>query len=299
MASNAKACDRALAARLCADFREWAPHEPAAPVLRGALSGGLSNCSLLLEGAMSSYVLRIGNQHPPPGVDRRRELRLAGAAAEHGLAPPLLFCDPDRGLMITRYVGEAETQTTSLEALPALLRAIHTLPSSGERLDSPAQLEHWRELLTSDSATGQLLDNNEPCLARSIQCIRSSTRAPVTCHNDLLTANRRLWEGKLIALDWEYAAAGDPFFDLAVCTAELTSEQSAKELLWGYLQRQPNAVEEAGFAAQRTVAAAIASCWYERQQPDAILALTARRQLQILLDDPDIDGALSWVNSHE
>lgn len=292
MASHAKARDRTLAAKLCAGFREWAPHESAAPVVRGALSGGLSNRSLLLEGAISSYVLRIGNHPPPPGVDRRREMRLAAAAAEHGLAPPLLFCDPNRGLMITRYVGEAEAQTTSVDALPALLRAIHTLPSSGECLDSPAQLGLWRELLSSESVTGQLLNNNEPYLARSIQCIRSSTRAPVTCHNDLLTANRRLWKGKLIALDWEYAALGDPFFDLAVCTAELTSEQSAKALLGGYLQRRPNSVEEAGFAAQRIVATAIASCWHERQLPGTDSALTARKQLQILLDDPKIDGAL-------
>lgn len=299
MASNAKASDRVLAAKLCAAFSEWAPEEPAAPVVRGALSGGLSNRSLLLEGAMSSYVLRIGNRHTPPGVDRRRELRLAGAAAEHGLAPPLLFCDPERGLMITRYIGEAENQTSSLDALAALLRAIHTLPSSGECLDSPAQLGLWREHLSSQSATGQILNNNALCLARSIQCIRSSTRAAVTCHNDLLTANRRIWEGKLIALDWEYAASGDPFFDLAVCTAELTSEQSAKALLSGYLQRRPNTVEEAGFGAQRIVATAIASCWYERQQPGTVAALTTRRQLQILLDDPGIDRALSLASSHE
>jgi thiamine kinase-like enzyme len=44
--------------------------------------------------------------------------------------------------------------------------------------------------------------------------LRAVTRAPRPCHNDLLLGNF-IDDGHLIRIvDWEYAAMGDPFFDL-------------------------------------------------------------------------------------
>jgi aminoglycoside phosphotransferase (APT) family kinase protein len=62
-------------------------------------------------------------------------------------------------------------------------------------------------------------------------------RQPAICHNDLLAENiLDTGAGKLLLIDWEYVAIGDPWFDLAVIVAHHgLPREAAAHLLAAYL----------------------------------------------------------------
>ena len=65
---------------------------------------------------------------------------------------------------------------------------------------------------------------------------------PVLCHNDMLPANLIDDGSRLWLLDWEYAGAGHPLFDLAhVSTANSLSLEQQSALLDAYPGRLPTA----------------------------------------------------------
>ena len=264
----------ALAVRFLARHREWAPWEPVAPQMRELPAAGLSNHSFLLTGT-ERYVLRVATA-ARAGVDRHRECAFARAAAASNIGAPVLLCDPSAGVLITRHVGEALAGVPDAAELTHLLRAIHSLavdcdaslPSTSRStlqstLQSVEQLATYRACLNKDSPTRQLLTSHATTLERATAQVAGASAPVMNCHNDLLPANLRRLDGRLIAIDWEYAAPGDPFFELAVCTSVMTDQHSRDELLARYLQRPPRAAEYARFNAQQLIYAAIESCWHE------------------------------------
>ena len=243
------------------------------------LAGGYSNRTLLLAGARTDYVLRLGECPPPLGVDREREYRIAVAAAQRDLGPAICFCDPGRGILVTEYVGEALTNGVDAGQLAALLRRIHDIPASGAALDSASRLQEYRDLLP-DGRTTAALDNLQDLLTACPPLIAAPGSHPVTCHNDLLTPNLRGTPTGLLAIDWEYASSGDRFYDIAVCTARW-QHPAALRLVQRYLGRVPSAAENAALAAQRLLYAGIACCWYALHGGPRDIDQYAAEQLQL------------------
>ena len=68
--------------------------------------------------------------------------------------------------------------------------------------------------------------------ARVLACLErrlANTTGRVFCHNDLLRANRIATRGSLRAIDWEYSAMAEPWYDLAVviCGDDLPDREQA------------------------------------------------------------------------
>lgn len=283
--------------RVIENFRRWAPDEPQAPRVSDCLNDGHSNVALLLTGRQARWVLRLTPPEPSHGVDRRRELLFHERAAAAGLAPRVLFHDLTAGILITAFVEasseEAAVARTAkadprddLQSLAALLRAIHklnpALPSvlerdGGSRLDTPAYLREWRSSLNHDPL--ESLDCAEhKALAACSERLAAAPAENCLCHNDLIRANRVHDGQHLLAIDWEYASLGDPFFDLANAAWELASAQQV-ELLRHYLGRREAPLEARRFADQRCLQAAIACCWHA-VRGQAALASKARERLR-------------------
>jgi aminoglycoside phosphotransferase (APT) family kinase protein len=215
----------------------------------------------VLQGHRRAYVLRFGATGAAAAVDRARELRLQRAAARHGLAPLPLYADCRRQLLITPLLCCQAQAPVDLEALAGLLRGIHRLRSPGDPLSSSAQLDDYRRRLPATDACAVLLWQQRALFDAAASTCRSQEVAPRVCHNDLLAANRCRSGDDLLALDWEYAAPGDPFFDLAVCASELSGAE-ADALLECYLGRAASPAEAARFAAQSLIYAGIDACWW-------------------------------------
>lgn len=164
---------------------------------------------------------RLGNQLTVPGfratalgLDRALEFRLLGQLAPVGLAPAPLAADPARGLLLRAWVPGptwGERPLPSLDKAAAALARVHavTLPP-GE-----VPVRDWRGTIARYAALGG------PAGAASVARARaaldglppSDPVAAVLCHHDPLPANV-LANG--LFLDWEYALAGNPLFDVAV-----------------------------------------------------------------------------------
>lgn len=180
------------------------------------LSGGLTNRSYLLESGGEDYVLRLDALHTGAfGLDRRREVGILQQAAAAGLAPELVFAEPDSGILLSRYIpGEAWHATDldddrKLEALASILRRVHALPPSVSDFDPVAVARRYAEKLKPRHDLHEF----------ALQCEHIVAACPAgedfrCCHNDVVAGNI-VGGRELKLLDWEYACDNDPMFDLA------------------------------------------------------------------------------------
>jgi aminoglycoside phosphotransferase (APT) family kinase protein len=267
MASQLSPTDAELIEELCRDVRRWAPGVRAQPSFRQVLPGGYSNTTVLLSNDSERWVLRIAGHSSERKRARQAEAAIQQAAASAGLAPRLCHHDPERGVMIMQYLDGRPDHPCNLSRLAQLLREVHALPRIGEPVHAPDLLRHYHSLLPSAHQLRLLLQQHGRDLEGARAALEScSDTAPVLCHNDLLSANRLVCDGRLFALDWEYAAPGDPFFELAVCASQWEASLGAT-LLNAYLQREATADDSARFAAQQLHYAAIEACWHACNHP--------------------------------
>ena len=276
-----------------AQWREWDPPPAREPAPAHELSGGRSNYSVLVSDGRDEWVVRVDGVEPAAlGLNRAAEYRAMAAAAAKGIAPRPAYRNPTSGALAYRYhPGRPDTTDGSNpQAIADLLREIHQLPLNGARLDPLERAEKylallgegWNETLSGgeseaqggggarggsghgareagDGQGGSGLPTGfvDACRRREKQ-----RAARVLCHNDLLAANRIRAGGRLIAIDWEYAAAGDPGFDLAaVIEGDGLGDDGALELLKCYLGRKPNADELTGLADWREIYRGLSALW--------------------------------------
>ncbi len=162
------------------------------------------------------------------GIDRRNEVVCHDLASGLGIAPELIH--HEEGLLVTRFIdgktlGPVDVrEARMLERLGSLLGKLHGAWDglTGEILYfCPFQTVRTyagtavRLQATVPADLGGLLDDARQ-LSRRIAPFR-----PALCHNDLLPANLIDDGARLWLVDWEYAGAGHPLFDLANASANV------------------------------------------------------------------------------
>ncbi len=220
-------------------WRSWQVSElQLAPRVLRRLGGGLSNQSFLVSSGDRLFAVRLtgddpGTDLPGPHV----EWQALQLAHEAGLAPAPRYLDTQAGLLVCDYLQPDPDGAVTPAALGTLLRRIHQLPdlpaslAVGERCERAA----WA-IRQGRATTWRAL---QPLAARAAPFIALlETAGPhATCHNDLLRANCVVSGGRLWAIDWEYAATGPVWFDLAaVCAGDELEASARRALLENYLQ---------------------------------------------------------------
>jgi thiamine kinase-like enzyme len=182
------------------------------------LEGGITNRNFLVQ--PGPLVLRLGGENTQLlGIDRELEHTVTAWAAQAGLGAELICCEPSQDLLVTRFItGKTLTSSDAadpevLRELAALLRLLHQGPALPGSF-SPFQVARTYH----QSAVDRGVDFPEslPEVWRRMELLELSLQggAVCCCHNDLLGANF-IHDGQgWRLLDWEYAAMGDPFFDL-------------------------------------------------------------------------------------
>ena len=213
------------------------------------ISGGLSNHNFAVRTGGPSYFVRICQELPLLGIDRRNEMVCQQAASLRGLAPEIVH--HERGLLITRFI-EGRTLDPAAVREPAMLPRVAALLGhlhegwdlvTGEVLYFCA----FQTVRTYARTAARLHASLPPDIDRILTDITALSRRvapfrPVLCHNDMLPANLIDEGARLWLLDWEYAGAGHPLFDLAhVSTANSLSLEQQRALLGAYPGRLPTA----------------------------------------------------------
>jgi len=210
------------------------------------IRGGLTNRSFIVHSGDGQYVLRLDAEHTAAfGLDRSTELGILRNAAEASLAPEIRYADPGAGILVYKYLPGPVWERASLDdgdnlvRVAALLRKVHSLPTSGVSLDALAAARRYETM-----ASGH--PEFSAHAAHCVEIIRATAGPPFTCccHNDIVASNI-VDNRRLKLLDWEYACDNDPFFDLASLIAyHDLGRKYADRLLHSYTgARDPQAQE--------------------------------------------------------
>lgn len=206
-------------ARFATIAAELGLHEPQVMELRGSLA----NRSWRLRDGRLDLVLRQAGRSGLLGADRHAELAILRIAAAACLAPAIVLARPAEGLLVTRYIDgrvlslDELRQHAMLMRIGKWFRALHALspPQGITAVDFGARAARYLDQLSMRLSATSLSR-----LRQGLEERRASLPAPrrlVACHHDLHHLNIVERGDELIALDWEYAGAGDPAADLAAC----------------------------------------------------------------------------------
>ena len=260
---NSLSLDSALAL-INSRASEWGPDaagDRPAKLIRPLLPAGTSNHSFLVQAGEQYLVLRIDGIDPARNaIDRQTEFDLQAAAAAAGLAPRPRFCDARSGVLLVDYLPPDTAAAHSPADIGELLRRIHRLDVPAPPLCLGERLRHYENLtrLSGNAAENELVDALSRPMQAACRSLECEGDASVVCHNDLTPENRLYCRGRLFAIDWEYAARGNRWFDLAVAGA---CDLRETRLLEAYLQRLPTASERDCLAGARLIARYLELLW--------------------------------------
>jgi thiamine kinase len=227
------------------------------------LSNGPTNSSYLLEKGGEKFVLRLDKPAARElGLDRKNEEQVLGVLAEAGLAPLPVYYNVSSGVLLRPWL-EGRTWTAehmkdrnNLSRLARLLRQLHTVRPVGNVFDPLGAARHYARQLGPGKPAG-IMERAEQLASE----LASWPEAPVLCHNDPVCHN--ILDGaSLVLIDWEYSAAGDRYFDLAVALQHHDVDDALSRcFLENYLDRKARADEWRHLKQQRNFYQCLLQLW--------------------------------------
>lgn len=269
-----------------AQWRHWLCDPPLAapPEVLAVLTNGISNFSVLVESGQR-FVVRIDGISPAAnGLNRQTEWRALQAAHSAGLAPRPRYFNPDLGSLVCDYLTPDERQEPDIADTARLLHHIHLLPARHNRLDLAERILRYEKQLEHKGSA--LPAGMTKCRARVLDIQDSINQRPgptALCHNDLLQANRIYSGGKLWAIDWEYCAMGNPWYDIAaVISGDSMNAAQTDELLKAYLGRSASTAQRQNLHQHSCVYRYLELLWYLAQKYAALEQDTlGQKQLEL------------------
>ena len=209
-----------------------------APEVIAPLGIDSSNHCYLVDFGGRTVVARLRAQSGAAlKLDPSTEWHAHSQAWGAGLAPEPLYYQSDLHLFISHYhAPDASDAIDTPETIATLLKKIHQLPGVETQLDLVERIHTYGSLAAARSPRvyGEL-QSMELDISRTANSANNLCDHRVLCHNDLLRANRLLTREGILALDWEYAAMGDPYFDLAaICSGDGFNREQRERLLETY-----------------------------------------------------------------
>jgi thiamine kinase-like enzyme len=217
------------------------------------LEGGLTNPNYKVYINGIPYFFRLGIvQNTLLNTSLEMEYATSMAAGAAGIAPKIISYCPQEGVLVSEFI---ETAVSKIDVRNldqqrrycATIRSLHSLKATFPRKLCPYEtIELYRKNAIEIGAS--LPKFVEEAILPLIHQIRSTLDDKVSfvpCHNDLHSGNF-LDDGIFVWLiDWEYAAMGDPLFDLATLpSVEGFSDSEMEALLRTYLGQDSLSKEE-------------------------------------------------------
>lgn len=174
-------------------------------------SGG-TNRHFCVE-ADTKYFLKVFQTNELQVVSRNQQYAVQSQVAKFDLAPTPLALSSCNRFWLEQWldggVQQRQVDDSDVSILANALSAIHRLPVTAQTLNIEA--EWYRYLHLAESETMPFQNEINELLERY-----GSSNDHCFCHNDLHVSHIVKGE-QLTILDWEYAAIGNRYFDLAAC----------------------------------------------------------------------------------
>ena len=203
---------------------------------------GLTNRSWLVSTAGDRFVVRISDTSAQElQIDRSSEAVVLQLVSCAGIGADVLRCDPEQGVLVTRYLGATWTardahSNQNIDRLAGLLQRLHALdvPAGVRTVDLAATVHGYLRTLDEHGiSSGLTLPALRDCADETAAQLRKGSTTCL-CHNDVHHLN--VVDGDSLRLiDWEYAGVGEPMFDLAaVCVYHRYGRSQRERLLSAY-----------------------------------------------------------------
>lgn len=151
------------------------------------------------------------------GVDRQREAAILALIGDYSWAPDVVANDPQVGWLLMDWHGDrlsaplSESEQTQLLTSVALWQELSS--------DVPELQIDYLALFDAFRPKVKDLPMEQPLLTLIDGAQRALASLPdlalVLTHHDLHPGNLCAIDGRLVVVDWEYGAIGNPWFDLA------------------------------------------------------------------------------------
>ena len=248
------------------------------------------NYKVSLDG--ETYVLRVAGAGTERYIDRAAEARNATLAASLGIAPELLYLDPQSGLMLTRFIAHGTPlraaelrRPESLRSAVGLLKRLH-----GSGLAFAGRMELFPKL---DEYVALAAQRGWPAgldltpIRRQAEAARAALEraaiAFVPSHVDPVPHNFVRGSAGLYLLDWEYAAMAEPMWDLAAVSIEAELDAGLDHILLEAYFDRAEAQQAGRFALYKASLNLVAAAWAVVQivdgNPSADFAAFAHERL--------------------
>mgnify|MGYP002010150209 FL=1 len=182
------------------------------------------------------------------------------AAADAGLAPKLVYVDEQNEVAICHKAHQPQTAVDA-ETLGRLCKQIYALPAAGPRLQLRADIKTYLDAM---SETGQRAWQRAMLACNVDEALSLLERdTPHFCHNDLTVGNLMSDDKQLMAIDWEYAALGSRYFDIAIAAGSLDSKQRDRLIDIVFADTVDDTLVRAG----RRVASLVTALWQTQFTP--------------------------------
>lgn len=193
------------------------------------LSGGLTNSNFCVTVDGTPYFIRVpGESTELLAIDRKNEVYNTKAAAEAGVAPPVLYHIPEYDVMVLKFL-EGKTMSKAALNQPGMqtrmAQAIKTL-HAGPRFYSDFNMFRLTEyyLRLCEDRGIKIPDGyieNMPIVSRIEESMSVRPLPTVPCNNDLLAENYIDDGAQLWLIDYEYSGNNDPTFELGNTCQEM------------------------------------------------------------------------------
>ncbi len=192
-----------------------------ARIVTSTLGGGITNLNYRVDVEGQSFVVRIpGKDSELLGIDRQQECACTMAASQSGVGPEVVHYLEAEEILVTSFIPgralliEEMGQPTTIRRVAESLRRYHSGPAFPGAFSALQTIREYLRISRSGASLPLRMDWMVGQAEVIDGALRAVTRPPRPCHNDLLLGNF-IDDGRLIRIvDWEYAAMGDPFFDL-------------------------------------------------------------------------------------
>lgn len=208
-------------------WQHWSVDLHSKPVLIGALNGGRSNQSFLLDSDIGKLVLRINAAASLlPGASRENEIRTWQAASKQGIAPPLVFVEPRNQYQVSTYIDsdlptQPQLNPVCVDQAFDLLNRCHQLNINTPTINYADHINHYWQIIKAGHKTpSPTLSKQRKPMQLLLESLLASDTPTGLCHHDPVTANFVGTPERLYLIDWEYAANGLQIMDYAALATE-------------------------------------------------------------------------------
>jgi thiamine kinase len=187
------------------------------------LNAGITNKNYLVEADKHKCVLRINTPCSLAlGIDRQREKTILQQASVIGLAPDVLFCSPEHGVLMTEFINAQHWSVSDLHdedklsLLTDAINQVHNLKIETEKFNYQQHEENYWQQLKNNNVADEFYRRRESML----EYIEEIPLTNTICHHDPNPGNILVRSDKIYFIDWEYAAPAWPAFDFAALSVE-------------------------------------------------------------------------------